>query len=91
MKQLGVSLTSLIENEVELDRLLMALGQYVARRIGSERATIWLVDGGSQELLSHIADEPQIDELRIKIGQGIVGRCAKKSEGRGALRCSKRS
>ncbi|MGC6419331.1 MAG: sigma 54-interacting transcriptional regulator [Bradymonadia bacterium] len=80
MKQLGASLTSLIESEVELDRLLMALGQYVARRIGSERATIWLVDGGSHELFSHIADEPQIDELRIKIGQGIVGRCAKTSK-----------
>ena len=54
-------------------------------------ATIWLVDGGSQELFSHIADEPQIDELRIKIGQGIVGRCAKSSQVSGALRCAQRS
>ena len=67
------SLTSLIEREVDLDRLLIVLGQYVAHRVMAERATIW--DDGLSELFSHLSDAPELGILSI--GEGIVGRCAR--------------
>ena len=44
------NLSSLIEREIDLDRLLSTLGRFVAQRVGSERATIWLIDAESKTL-----------------------------------------
>lgn len=76
----GVELSDLLASEIELDRLLVELSNRIAKAVESERSTIWLIDAESHELFSHVEHEPSEDVLRLKVGQGIVGRCIQTEE-----------
>jgi Nif-specific regulatory protein len=61
---------------VDLDTLLAEVVDGVAAEVGSERATLFLVDRGRQELVSRVAHLPEIAEIRLRLGEGIAGSVA---------------
>ncbi len=73
-------LGAMIAREVELDALLETFGQRVADALGADRATLWLVDARTGELLSRVANLPELDELRMPIGRGVAGYVAQQRE-----------
>jgi transcriptional regulator with GAF, ATPase, and Fis domain len=73
-------LGAMIAREVELDELLKTFGLRVAEALGADRATLWLVDARTGELRSHVANLPELDELRMPIGRGVVGYVARHAE-----------
>ena len=45
----------------------------VARALGADRATLWLIDGATGEIRSRVATLPELPELRVPQGHGVVG------------------
>lgn len=74
--ELLLDLGAMLAHEVELDELLRVVGQRVASALSSERATLWLVDSKDGSLRSRVANLPELDELSVSAGQGIVGHVA---------------
>ena len=70
----------MIRGEVELDELLATFAVRVARALGADRATLWLIDGETGDLRSRVATLPELAELRVPAGQGIVGHVAATGE-----------
>jgi DNA-binding NtrC family response regulator len=75
-----LDLSAMLASEVELDTLLGALGHGIARAMHAERATIYLVDAGTGELRSQVADLPEMTEIRLPPGKGVAGYVADKGE-----------
>jgi Nif-specific regulatory protein len=65
-----------LHREVGLDALLDALAERVARALGAERATIFLVDAATGELRSRVAVPRGLPEIRLRPGQGLAGAVA---------------
>jgi Nif-specific regulatory protein len=78
-----VDLTAALAREIDLDQWLAEAATKLAEALGAERATLWLVDGDSEALVSRVAVLPEVPSLRQPLGRGIAGRVA--AEGR-ALR-----
>ncbi|MCX5746974.1 MAG: sigma-54-dependent Fis family transcriptional regulator [Proteobacteria bacterium] len=66
-------LGAMIAGEVMLDELLATFADRVARALGAERATLWLIDGATGEIRSRVATLPELTELRVPQGHGVVG------------------
>ena len=66
-----------VRREVDLDELLSRVIDAVVRAMDAERCTIYLVDRTSGELFSKAARLPEIQEIRLKLGQGVAGLVAK--------------
>ena len=73
-------LGAMIAREVELDELLRTFGLRVAEAMGADRATLWLLDAATGELRSRVANLPELDELRMPVGRGVVGYVAQAGE-----------
>jgi Nif-specific regulatory protein len=73
-------LGAMIAREVELDELLKTFGLRVAEALGADRATLWLLDAHTEELRSRVANLPELDELRMPVGRGVVGYVAQHAE-----------
>ncbi|MFN0251668.1 MAG: sigma 54-interacting transcriptional regulator [Kofleriaceae bacterium] len=77
--ELLADLGAMIAGEVELDDLLSTFADRVARALGADRATLWLIDGATGEIRARVATLPQPDEieaLRVPLGHGLVGEVA---------------
>ncbi len=59
--------------QVNLEELLQLLVEEVARRLKADRGTLYLVDHARGELVSRVAQLPEISEIRLRIGEGIAG------------------
>jgi Nif-specific regulatory protein len=70
--ELLADLGAMIAGQTELDELLTSFAERVARALGAERATLWLLDE-SGELRSRVATLPELPELRVPPGHGVVG------------------
>jgi len=68
-----VDLASRLGREVGFDALLGAAGERLASALSSERATIWLIDADSRELVTRVAVLPEVPALRQPMGRGIAG------------------
>ena len=66
----------LLRREVDLDELLGAIVQKIARALSADRGTLYLVDPETGELFSKAAHLPELKEIRLKVGQGIAGAVA---------------
>ncbi len=66
-------LGAMIAGEVELDDLLATFADRCARALGADRATLWLLDAATGELRSRVATLPELPELRVPAGFGVVG------------------
>ncbi len=65
---------------VELDALLVAVVDTIVDRLEAERGTLYLVDGRTRTLSSVVAHLPELERIRLTVGQGIAGTVA--AEGR---------
>ncbi len=78
--ELLADLGAMISGEVELDDLLATFAARVANALGAERATLWLIDGATGEIRSRVATLPELPELRVPSGHGVVGHVAATGE-----------
>jgi Nif-specific regulatory protein len=78
--ELLADLGAMIAGEVELDDMLATFADRVARALGAERATLWLIDSGNGEIRSRVATLPELPELRVPEGFGVVGHVATTGE-----------
>ncbi|WP_275936501.1 sigma-54-dependent Fis family transcriptional regulator [Chondromyces apiculatus] len=75
-----VDLSSLLAREVDFDALLTTACERLARALRSDRASIWLVDAESGELVTRVALLPEVPALRLPIDRGIAGYVARTGE-----------
>jgi len=78
--ELLADLGAMIAGAVELDDLLGTFATRVARALGADRATLWLIDAASGDLRSRVATLPELPELRVPAGAGLVGHVAATGE-----------
>src|SRR5438132_9786930 len=71
--ELLADLGAMIAGEVELDDMLATFADRVARALGADRATLWLIDSTTGEIRSRVATLPELPELRVPPGFGVVG------------------
>ncbi len=71
-----LSIGRLLERGVGLDLILDAIVDQVVNRLGADRGTLYLVDRNRQQIFSKAAHLPEIQEIRLDIGQGIAGMVA---------------
>ena len=55
-----VDLASLLAREVDLDALLATAGERLAHALSADRATVWLVDAESGDLVTRVAVLPEV-------------------------------
>jgi len=75
-----VDLASLLTREVDFDSLLRTAGERVATALSAARATIWLVDAETGDLVARVADLPELPSLRQPRGKGVVGHVVETGE-----------
>src|SRR6266498_5089321 len=66
-----------LANQLRLDDLLSTIIGKTAEVLDAERATLFLYDPARDELWSKTADQLEIKEIRLAVGQGIAGAVAK--------------
>jgi len=75
-----VDLASLLAREVDFDALLSTACERLAKALRADRATIWLVDAESGDLVTRVALLPEVASLRLPIDRGIAGYVARTGE-----------
>jgi Nif-specific regulatory protein len=78
--ELLADLGAMIAREVALDELLARFADRVSRAMRAERATLWLVDDATGDVRSRVAVLPELDEMRLPAGRGLVGHVAATGE-----------
>lgn len=68
-----MALFELVRTEVDLDSLLRRVVDLLAQAMGADRATLFMVDKQTGELVSRAAHLPELPEIRLAMGQGIAG------------------
>ena len=71
-----MALLDLVRTEVDLDSLLRRIVDLVAQAMAADRATLFLIDPSTGELVSRAAHLPELPEIRLPPGQGIAGHVA---------------
>jgi len=62
-----------MEATLDLDTLLILIMNKITESMEAERSTLFLYDEERKELWSKIAQESEIKEIRLKLGEGIAG------------------
>jgi putative nucleotidyltransferase with HDIG domain len=75
-----LDVTRRLMSVTDLDALLRLIAEATVTMVGSERATIYIVDQARQELWSRVATGRGMGELRFPIGVGIAGIVAQTGE-----------
>jgi Nif-specific regulatory protein len=65
-----------LSRTTELDTILRRIMDEVRRKLHADRGTLYLVDYARRELLSRVADLPEIREIRLAMGEGAAGLAA---------------
>jgi signal transduction histidine kinase/putative methionine-R-sulfoxide reductase with GAF domain len=73
LREVGVALGTTLD----LDQLLELILQKLTEALEADRATLYLLDEGSEELVSRIAQGPGVRSIRMKAGQGLAGYVAR--------------
>lgn len=74
------TVTDIMATSTDLDALLRTIIDKLVEAIDAERGTLYLVDEARGELYSKVLREDHIDEIRVKIGDGIAGYVAQTGE-----------
>lgn len=69
LREVGVALGSTLD----LDELLELILKKITEALEADRATLYLLDEANDELVSRIAQGPDIRSIRLKMGHGIAG------------------
>lgn len=76
VREIGLALGSTLR----LDELLRLIASKISDVTDADRTTIYLVDHDNEHLVSRAAQASEIDEIRLKIGEGLAGAVAKSGE-----------
>ena len=63
----------LLHREIAMDELLQRMVGHMCGALEADRGTIYLVDRGKGEVYSRAAHLPELEEIRLRIGQGVAG------------------
>jgi Nif-specific regulatory protein len=69
-----------LQREIAIDELLRLVVDEIRVAAGADRGTIYLLDGGTGELISKAAHLPELPEIRLRLGQGVAGYVAQTGE-----------
>lgn len=72
-----VDLSSLLAREVDLDALLSSACERLSEALSADRASIWLVDAEQGDLVTRVAQLPEVPQLRLSLDRGIAGYVAR--------------
>lgn len=77
-----VTVARLLSSKLDISELLDTIMRLAARVVNSERSSLYLVDEKTQELYFHVALdlEEDVKKIRLKLGEGIAGLCAKEGK-----------
>jgi Nif-specific regulatory protein len=70
----------LTERKVQLEAVLEEIVSEAAASLGADRGTLYLVDKVRGELISHVAELPELPQIRLKVGEGVAGWVAESGE-----------
>jgi len=73
LRDVGVALGTTFD----LDQLLELILQKITEALEADRATLYLLDESSDELVSRIAQGPGVRSIRLKVGHGLAGYVAR--------------
>jgi signal transduction histidine kinase/putative methionine-R-sulfoxide reductase with GAF domain len=73
LRDVGVALGTTFD----LDQLLELILQKITEALEADRATLYLLDESSDDLVSRIAQGPGVRSIRLKAGQGLAGYVAR--------------
>src|SRR4051812_40055123 len=68
-----LSIGGLLHREIAIDDLLRRLVDRIAGVMDADRGTIYLVDRAKREVFSKAAHLPELEEIRLRLGQGVAG------------------
>lgn len=68
------------ERQVDLDEVLRCIVDETTKLLRADRGTLYLIDHARQEVVSRFAHLPEIQEIRLKIGEGVAGHVAATGE-----------
>lgn len=68
-----LNLSSVLGQEIHLDRMLAIMVSEVTRAMEAERSSLFLYDEASGQLYTKVAEGLQTAEIRVPLGVGIVG------------------
>ncbi|MCK6547961.1 sigma 54-interacting transcriptional regulator [Myxococcota bacterium] len=68
-----LSVGGLLHREIAIDDLLKRLVDRIADAMRADRGTIYLVDRRKREVFSKVAHLPELEEIRLHLGQGVAG------------------
>jgi phosphoserine phosphatase RsbU/P len=71
-----LNVSRIVSTIVDIDRLLERIVNVLVDTIEAERGTLYLVEQARLELISNVLNEDALQEIRIKIGEGIAGQVA---------------
>jgi len=60
----------------EIAGILYSLSKEATKMLNADRATLYIYDKEKEELFSYVVSQLEIDEIRLKIGEGIAGMAA---------------
>jgi signal transduction histidine kinase/putative methionine-R-sulfoxide reductase with GAF domain len=73
LREVGLALGTTLD----LDQLLELILSKITDALEADRATLYLLDEGKDELVSRIAQGEEVRSIRLKVGQGIAGHVAR--------------
>jgi signal transduction histidine kinase/putative methionine-R-sulfoxide reductase with GAF domain len=73
LREVGTALGTTLD----LDQLLELILDKITEALEADRATLYLLDEANDELVSRIAQGPEVRSIRLKIGHGIAGHVAR--------------
>ncbi len=69
-----------LSSTLDLDRILTLIMEKSTLLMGAERTTLFLIDKQKQEIWSKIIQGPEIQEIRLPLGEGLAGWVAQHGE-----------
>jgi signal transduction histidine kinase/putative methionine-R-sulfoxide reductase with GAF domain len=73
LREVGLALGTTLD----LDQLLELILSKITEALEADRATLYLLDEGKDELVSRIAQGEEVRSIRLKVGHGIAGHVAR--------------
>jgi GAF domain-containing protein len=73
LREVGLALGTTLD----LDQLLELILSKITEALDADRATLYLLDEGKDELVSRIAQGEEVRSIRLKVGHGIAGHVAR--------------
>ncbi len=73
LREVGLALGTTLD----LDQLLELILSKITEALDADRATLYLLDEGKDELVSRIAHGEEVRSIRLKVGHGIAGHVAR--------------